>query len=67
MSGLKIKVEFAVGTSVEEAAGEMVRLSRRLDVTVTGKFNDSPIHAYPSDTVEKVIRYWEDARCENGR
>lgn len=47
MANLSLEVKIAPGTSVEDAAHEMINLSNRLGSTVEAKFNGTLIVIYP--------------------
>lgn len=53
---LTLHVEGLVGSSPEQCAEEIVAFAKKLGVTVSMKFNDTPMWAYEDSTVEEVLK-----------
>lgn len=52
---LMLNVEVQPGTTIEQAAEDMINLSRKMDMAVRTTFNGTQIWATPNRTPEEVI------------
>ncbi len=52
------------GTHLHDFATEMVAQSNRSGCRVSGKFNDTLLHADPGDSYQDVIDIWQAVRDE---
>lgn len=57
---LKLKVELFLGTTIEEAAEEMIALANKLDVLVEAEFNELILWAYPNDIPSELVAAYRE-------
>lgn len=66
---LMLKVEVQAGTTIEQAAKDMINLSRKMNMAVTTSFNGTPImatpHREPEDVVEDFHRFHKSGYSDN--
>ena len=61
MRELWLKVEVMAGTSIDDAAKEMVALANRLAVSIEADFNGVRVLATPDDDPREVASDWRTA------
>ena len=61
MGTAELKVSFVVGTSIEAAFEESMRLAQMLRVVISFDFNDVKCHAYPNGTVNEGVESYKSA------